>query len=100
VPTEPGAPADTSDNKSDGANLEEKETTERKSNNIDDELQAEAGEKNSSPPMLKLLTIPRTSRSHLTPMNLYLHRWKKLYPTLPVLTPIKTTGSKAMSFQL
>jgi hypothetical protein len=50
VPTDPGAPADMSDDKSDGANLEEKQTTERKGNNIDDELQAEAGKKNSSPP--------------------------------------------------
>jgi hypothetical protein len=34
-------------------------------------------------------------------MNLLsFHHWKKFDPTFPVFTPIKTTGSKAMSFQL
>jgi hypothetical protein len=50
VPTNPRAPADTSDNKSDEANSEAMEATQPKNNNIDDDLQAEGGEKNSSSP--------------------------------------------------
>jgi hypothetical protein len=38
------------DEKSSGENSDEKQTAERKGNNIGDDLQAEAGKKNSSPP--------------------------------------------------
>jgi hypothetical protein len=50
VLTDPEALAAMSDDKSSGANSDEKQTTERKGNNIGDELQVEARKKNSSPP--------------------------------------------------
>jgi hypothetical protein len=93
VPTDPEAPAAMSNDKSSGANSEEKQTTELKGNNIGDELQAEAGKKNSLPPNAEIANNTNNqSQSSDSDDPAFFSSLEEV--------PIKATGSKAVSFQL